>query len=109
MEELIVMAELIEDERGQMIIMFAFVIVIVVLTLSHIYAQNVIAGMESSRAMLAFPKEEIRNLVEIQKKYGNSVNAEIQKLCAKNGWICYVGIDKVEFKNSEVEYCEGCR
>lgn len=103
------------DEKGQMILLFAFVVVIVVLTLSYVYAQNIIAGVESSRAMLAFPKEEIRNLEEIQKEIKNNfgvvgvgeVNSQIKTLCAKNGWVCYVGIDKVEFKNVEVDYCAG--
>ena len=101
------MANLSSDNKGQMILLFAFVVVIVILTLSYTYAQNVIAGIESSRALMVFPKEEIRNLVEIQQKYGPSVNPEIQKLCAKNGWVCYIGIDKVEFKNVEVDYCGG--
>ncbi|AAB90484.1 MULTISPECIES: hypothetical protein [Archaeoglobus] len=101
--------ENIMDEKGQMILLFAFVVVIVVLTLSYVYAQNIIAGVESSRAMLAFPKEEIRNLEEIQKNFGgdSEVNSQIQTLCAKNGWVCYVGVDKVEFKNVEVDYCAG--
>ncbi|MCX7959852.1 MAG: hypothetical protein N3B13_12490, partial [Deltaproteobacteria bacterium] len=36
--------------------------VVIILSLSYLYAQNIIAGIESSRTMLAFPKEEIRNL-----------------------------------------------
>jgi len=104
------MENLMKDERGQMILLFAFVVVIVVLTLSYIYAQNVIAGLESSRAMMAFPKEEIRNLEYIKENYNDSlsdINPDLQILCAKNGWVCYVGINKVEFKNVEVDYCEG--
>ncbi|WP_202319071.1 hypothetical protein [Archaeoglobus neptunius] len=101
------MADLSGDSKGQMILLFAFVTVVVILTLSYIYAQNVIAGIESSRALMVFPKEEIRNLVEIQQKYGTSINPDIQKLCAINGWVCYIGIDKVEFKNVEVDYCGG--
>ncbi|MBO8179245.1 MAG: hypothetical protein H0Z19_01995 [Archaeoglobus sp.] len=98
------------DERGQMILLFAFVVVIVILTLSYVYAQNIIAGVESSRAMLAFPKEEIRNLQFIQQNYKDNlseVNLQIQTLCAKNGWVCYIGLNKIEFKSVEVDYCEG--
>ncbi len=98
------------SEKGQIILLFAFIIVIIILTLSYVHAQNVIAGMESSRTMLAYPKEEIRNLVEIQQCYSSHtsyINRDIQILCAAHGWVCYVGVDKVEFKNAEVEYCEG--
>ncbi|WP_456329672.1 hypothetical protein [Archaeoglobus sp.] len=98
------------DEKGQMILLFAFVVVIVILTLSYVYAQNIIAGVESSRAMLAFPKEEIRNLHYIKQNYRDNlgeINPQIQTLCAKNGWVCYVSIDKIEFRSVEVDYCEG--
>ena len=106
------MEGLIADRKGQMILLFAFVIVIVVLTLSYVYAQNIIAGIETSRALLAFPKEEIRNLIEIQDRFKTSaeigrINEEIRLLCAERGWVCYIGPNKVEFKSVEVEYCEG--
>lgn len=104
------MAYLRDNEKGQMILLFAFVVVIVILTLSYVYAQNVIAGIESSRAMMAFPKEEIRNLEYIRTNYRDvlsEVNPELQELCAKNGWVCYVGVNKIEFKSVEVDYCEG--
>ncbi|MDI9610086.1 MAG: hypothetical protein QFX36_02035 [Archaeoglobales archaeon] len=94
------------NEKGQMILLFAAAVVVIILSLSYLYAQNIIAGIESSRTMLSFPKEEIRNLVEIQTDI-----VEIQKqigiLCAKNGWVCHISMDKVEFKNVEVSYCEG--
>lgn len=97
------------NEKGQMILIFAAAVIVIILSLSYIYAQNIIAGIESSRTMLAFPKEEIRNLMEIGKS--GSINSEIQKqlsiLCAKNGWVCYVSSTKVEFKNAEVDFCDG--
>lgn len=97
------------NESGQMILIFSAAVVVIVLSLSYIYAQNLIAGMESSRTMLAFPKEEIRNLMEICQNADDEVEVQeqIAILCAKNGWICYVSKDKVEFKNSEVEFCDG--
>ncbi|MET1124381.1 MAG: hypothetical protein ABWW66_03835 [Archaeoglobaceae archaeon] len=100
------------DLRGQMILLFAFVVVIVILTLAYVHAQNVIAGLESSRAMMSFPKEEIRNLKQLHVQYHNSpllgkINSELKVLCAKNGWVCYIGVDKVEFKSVEVDFCEG--
>lgn len=99
------MAEL--NERGQMILLFALVVTIVILTLSYVYAQNIIAGIESTRAMMAFPKEEIRNLRDIRDSGYYDVNRDLQILCAKNGWICYVSLNRVEFKSVEVDYCEG--
>ncbi|MCS7130166.1 MAG: hypothetical protein NZ872_01965 [Archaeoglobaceae archaeon] len=94
------------NEKGQMILLFSAGVVVIILSLSYLYAQNIIAGIESSRTMLAFPKEEIRNLVEIQTD-DQLVIDQIEILCAKNGWVCRVSIDKVEFKNVEVDYCEG--
>jgi hypothetical protein len=100
------------NERGQMILLFAAAVVVVILSLSHVYAQNIIAGIESSRFMLAFPKEEIRNLCELsQQNPSQEVVNEMKILCAKNGWVCNVGLGgKVEFKNVEVDYrAEDCR
>lgn len=96
------------NEKGQMILLFAAAVVVIILSLSYIYAQNLIAGMESSKTMLAFPKEEIRNLMEISSSANDDVvRKQIEILCGKNGWICYVSQNKVEFKNSEVDFCEG--
>lgn len=53
------------NERGQMIILFALVVSGIIVSLSVIYTQNILAGMESSRAIMVFPKEEIRNLRDI--------------------------------------------
>lgn len=98
------------NNHGQMLLLFAAAVVVIILSLSYIYSQNVIAGIESSRTMLAFPKEEIRNLMEIKTDDSN-VQQQIAILCAKNGWVCYVSNDKVEFKNMEVHFCDGkgCR
>lgn len=94
------------NEKGQMILLFAAAVVVIILSLSYIYAQNVIAGIESSRMMLAFPKEEIRNLCELSAEDVNlQALDQIRVLCAKNGWVCNYGPQfRVEFKNVEVEY-----
>ncbi len=101
------------DEKGQMIILFAAVVVVIIVSVAYLNAQNIIAGMESSRTMLAYPKEEIRNLREIREEVtgtlGNvptDVNRQIEILCAKNGWLCNIKNNIVVFKNVEVCYCE---
>jgi len=97
------------DERGQMIILFAAVVVIIIVSVAYLNAQNIIAGMESSRTMLAYPKEEIRNLSELRESLGTvseDVNKQIEVLCAKNGWLCNIKNNIVVFKNVEVCYCE---
>ena len=98
------------DDRAQAIILFSLVISTVILTLGYLHAMNMISGVESSRAMLAYPKEEIRNLREVKKDAGmyiSDVNDQVQVLCARKGWICNIAINRIEFKNVEVDYCEG--
>ncbi len=53
------------NERGQVIILFALLVSGIIISLSVIHAQNLLAGMESSRTIMVFPKEEIRNLRDI--------------------------------------------
>ncbi len=53
------------NDRGQLIILFALIVSGIIVTLSVIYTQNILAGMESSRIIMVFPKEEIRNLRDI--------------------------------------------
>ncbi len=53
------------NERGQVIILFALIVSGIIISLSVIHAQNLLAGMESSRTIMVFPKEEIRNLRDI--------------------------------------------
>ena len=97
------------DERGQMILLFAAAVIVVIISIAYLHAQNVIAGMESSRTMLAYPKEEIRNLKELKGQVGlgiNDVNNQIVVLCAQKGWLCWIDNDIIVFKNVEVCYCE---
>ena len=53
------------NERGQVIILFALLVSGIIISLSSKHAQNLLAGMESSRTIMVFPKEEIRNLRDI--------------------------------------------
>jgi hypothetical protein len=105
------------NERGQVIILFSLVVVSVIASLVYLHAQNIAAGIESSRTMLAYPKEEMRNLREIWNEMRKNeslrpllpeINDQIQILCAKKGWVCNLEVNKLEFKTVEVEYCEGC-
>ncbi|RLI88714.1 MAG: hypothetical protein DRO98_02565 [Archaeoglobales archaeon] len=53
------------SDKGQMIILFSLVVAGIIASLSALHAQNVLAGMETSRTLMVFPKEEIRNLKDI--------------------------------------------
>ena len=102
------MEGLMKDERGQMIILFAAAVIVVIISIAYLHAQNIIAGMESSRTMLAYPKEEIRNLKNLSEKCDADCNTQLQILCAKNGWLCDINKNDglIVFKNVEVCYCE---
>ncbi len=62
------MASLIKDERAQMLVFFSLVVATIIAYLSVLHAQNMLAGIESSRALMVFPKEEIRNLRVVAEK-----------------------------------------
>lgn len=53
------------SDRGQVLILFTLMVSIVVISISVLHAQNILAGMETSRTMMLFPKEEIRNLKDL--------------------------------------------
>ncbi|MCS7143933.1 MAG: hypothetical protein NZ879_02805 [Archaeoglobaceae archaeon] len=53
------------NERGQVLILFTLMISIIIISISVLHAQNILAGMETSRTMILFPKEEIRNLKDL--------------------------------------------
>lgn len=53
------------DNKGQVMILFSLLIVAILASLSILHAQNILAGMESSRTLMVFPKNEIRNLRDI--------------------------------------------
>lgn len=56
------MASLIKDERAQMLVFFSLIVATIIAYLSVLHAQNMLAGIETSRTLMVFPKEEIRNL-----------------------------------------------
>lgn len=53
------------SEKGQILILFTLMISIIIISISVLHAQNILAGMETSRTMMLFPKEEIRNLKDL--------------------------------------------
>lgn len=62
------MASLIKDERGQMLVFFSLVVATILAYLSVLHTQNMLAGIETSKTLMVFPKEEIRNLKVIGDK-----------------------------------------
>ncbi|MCS7122224.1 MAG: hypothetical protein NZ895_06475 [Archaeoglobaceae archaeon] len=62
--------------RGQILILFTLVITVILASVSVLHAQNLLAGFESSRALMIFPKDEIRNLKIVAEK-------EIMQFCGK--------------------------
>ncbi|WP_456468122.1 hypothetical protein [Archaeoglobus sp.] len=105
------------NEKGQMMILFSLVVASIVVTLSVLYSQNLIAGIETSNTMFAYPKEIIRNLEEI-KSYAASnqsirnqienIRYQIKIFCAEKGYVCSIeqenGKYYVKFVSKEVEY-----
>ncbi|MBO8181592.1 MAG: hypothetical protein H0Z28_02220 [Archaeoglobus sp.] len=59
--------ELRNDESGQVLILFSLIVATLIASLAILHAQNLIAGVESSRAFLSFPKDDIRNLKVIAR------------------------------------------
>ena len=105
-------------DRAQILILFALVVAGIIVGLSVVYTQNLLAGMETSRTLLVFPKEEIRNLREIVENeylsvassvgndpsamsvFASNVSSQIRMLYAQKG--CYADISafKIEIGKS---------
>ncbi len=100
-----------KDEKGQIIIILALFISVLLAELSLVYTQNILAGMESSTTQLTFPKYPIENLRRIAlvdlKEYAEKnpsgfllraqeINSQIEKLYAEHG--CYASIDILDIK-----------
>ncbi len=100
-----------KDEKGQIIIILALFISVLLAELSLVYTQNILAGMESSTTQLTFPKYPIENLRRIAlvdlKEYAEKnpsgfllraqeINSQIEKLYAEHG--CYASIDILDVK-----------
>ncbi len=122
--------------KGQMIVIMALIVAILLTGLSYVYSQNLLAGTESSITQLNFPKNEIRDLRAIVIEqltyyayrypdsfldYVRMLDEQIARLYALHG--AYASIDvydikkdstgqitsfkvKIIFSNVEVEYEE---
>lgn len=53
------------NDKGQILILFTLVVATIIISISVLHAQNILAGMETSRTMMLFPKDEIRNLKDL--------------------------------------------
>ncbi len=59
----------INDDSGQVLIIIALIVSILLAGLSLIYTQNLLAGTESALTQLSFPKNEIRELNRVVEEY----------------------------------------
>ncbi len=105
------MADLMKDNRGQIIIILTLFISVLLAELSLVYTQNILAGMESSTAQLMFPKYPIENLrrialVDLKNyaksnpsgflEYAQKIDQQVERLYAEHG--CYASIDILDVK-----------
>jgi len=56
------------NERGQILIIFSLIVAVILASISVLHAQNILAGMQTSRTLMVFPKDEIRNLKTIAEE-----------------------------------------
>ncbi|MCR8454685.1 MAG: hypothetical protein NDP13_06835 [Crenarchaeota archaeon] len=115
------------NEKGQMLILFTLFIATIVISISILHAQNILAGMESSRAMILFPKDEIYNLRDLagiacdsnimssyndKLRYSQNVSNQVKLLYSQKGVygdIIIIEGDKrviLNFVSGDVEYSE---
>lgn len=126
--------DIVRDEKGQIIVILAVIISILLSGLSLLYSQNMLAGNEAAYTQLTFPKNEIQNLrtmtlAELRyqaihnpnsfMEYSESYNVQIGALYASHG--SYASIDvynvtraaddsitsfnvKITFSNPVVDY-----
>jgi hypothetical protein len=111
-------------ERGQVLILFTLLISTIIISISVLHAQNILAGMETSRTMMMFPKEEIRNLkdlagIAVKKmppakwgEYSSDIYDQIRVLYSQKGVYGDLIISEsgnkviVNFISGDVEYSE---
>lgn len=72
------------NSKGQIMILFALAVAIILASISVLHAQNLLAGFESSRTLMVFPKDDIRNLRvvaerEFAKYYGYQIGEFYEK------------------------------
>lgn len=99
-----------EDESGQLIIILAVIITMLLAGLSLIYAQNMLAGNEASYYQLTSSKSEIQNLQSLAiselrhqaknntnnfKENAEVLNRQIKELCASHGLYASVEVYNV--------------
>lgn len=115
------------NEKGQMMILFTLFVATVIISISALHAQNILAGMETSRTMILFPKDEIYNLRDLagmacdenimknyldKLRYSQNVSNQVKLLYSQKGVygdIVIVEADKkliLNFFSGEVEYSE---
>jgi hypothetical protein len=111
-------------DRGQILILFTLVVSTIIISISVLHAQNILAGMETSRTMMLFPKEEIRNLKDLAdvavkkmpsarwQEYSQEIYDQIRTLYSQKGvygdLIIVENGNKVilNFVSADVEYSE---
>ena len=111
-------------DRGQVLILFTLLVATIIISISVLHAQNILAGMETSRTMILSPKEEIRNLkdlAEISVKkmpltrwedYSQDIYNQIRLLYSQKGVYGDLIISEqgkkviINFVSGDVEYCE---
>ena len=104
---------IVRDEDGQIIIILALIISILLAGLSLVYTQNILAGTESGITQLSFPKNEIRDLRTIAAEklkeytilspdnflhYAEEINKQVGELYASHG--SYASIEVIDLKTS---------
>jgi hypothetical protein len=96
------MKRIIKDDKGQIIVILAVIISILLASLSLLYAQNILAGNESAYSQLSSSSHEIENLRdmidELKKiaednannpeafmRYADALNEQVKALYASHG------------------------
>jgi len=118
---IIIVMSLMEDEKGQLIVVLAVIICILLASLSLLYAQNMLAGSESAYSRLSSSTSEIRNLKnmvnELEElarqcndaknpdafmRYADALNEQVKALYASHG--SYADIEVYNLSLSCVVY-----
>jgi len=97
---------IVSNENGQIIVILAVIISILLSGLSLLYSQNMLAGNEAAYTQLTFPKNEIQNLRTMTldelryqavynpnsfQEYSESYNVQVGALYASHG--SYASVD----------------
>jgi len=113
------MNRIMKDEKGQIIVILAVIISILLASLSLLYAQNILAGSESAYSQLSSSAPEIENLKnmvneleELAKdnindpagflRYADALNEQVKALYASHG--SYADIEVYNLSLSCVVY-----